>query len=336
MRTIKYTLVLALALLLAAPGYSQVKAGTAGATFLELGVSARGLAMADALLPIADDVSALYYNPAGIRLLEGTRVSFSHNDYFVDTNQEWVGVTHDFPEQMTTVGMSMSYFNSGMMDETTPTKTDGTGREFNYTAMAVGVSAARQLTNKFTVGVTLKYLQQDVMDFSATGWAADVGTYYDTAWRSMRLAMVIQNFGPDMVFYEQEDPLPIVFKFGVGMDLIGKATEDHFLTGAFEFGHPSDNIEYINLGFEYAFKQRFYLRLGKKINGLARDEYSDYVDDTELDPFMEYPLTSTDGLTLGAGFAFASETMGDFRLDFGYAPHEYLEGNNMITLSWWR
>ena len=336
MRNIKYTLVLVLALLMAAPGYSQVKAGTAGAGFLEMGVTARGLAMADALLPIADDASALYYNPAGLRLLEGTQVSASHNDYFVGTAQEWIGVTHAFPEQLLTLGASLTYFNSGMMDETTPGASDGTGREFNYTAMAFGVSAAQQLTNKFSVGLTLKYLQQDVMDYSATGWAADVGTYYDTAWRSMRLAMVIQNFGPDMTFYEQEDPLPIVFKFGVGMDLIGKAADDHFLTGAFEFGHPSDNVEYINIGFEYAFKQRFYLRLGKRTNGITRDDYKDYVEDTEAEPFIEYPLASTDGLTMGAGFKFSNERIGDFRLDFGYAPHEYLEGNNMITLSWWR
>jgi len=44
----------------------QSKVGTAGFQFLKIAPSARGAALGSAFSAIADDASALYYNPAGI------------------------------------------------------------------------------------------------------------------------------------------------------------------------------------------------------------------------------------------------------------------------------
>jgi hypothetical protein len=332
MRIVKTFFVLVFVLALSQSGMAQVKAGTAGASFLKLGASARGYAMADALLPIADDVSALYYNPGGLVQLDGSQFCASYLSIPAGISQGWIGFARAYPEAGMAFGASVTYLNSGWMEETTPNRPNGTGRDFNYTDLAIGLTGSKRLTNKFSVGLTLKMINESSLDFNATGWSADVGTFYNTGWRSLKMAMIISNFGPDLSFYKKDYPLPILFKFGVAMDLMGVYGDKNYIRGAFEFGHPSDNLEQVNIGFEYAFKDQFFLRLGKKINGIKRDTWSDFNDDTDSDPFLEYPLMSLDGITFGTGFKLKTG-MGNLGLDLAYAPLKYLDSYSMITIS---
>ena len=320
-------------LALSQSAFAQVKAGTVTATFLELPVSARGMGMADALLPIANDVSALYFNPAGLTLVENWTAGFTHVELPVDTRQDWVGAARTFDNLGLSAGISLTHLYTDQMDETTPAAPEGTGRTFNWTNTALGLTVAKRLTDKFSAGLTVKYVNQSAMEFNSDGWAADVGTYYDTGWKSLKVAMIIANFGPDMTFFnEKEDPLPILFKFGMSMDLLGTPTDENYLLGAFEFGHPSDNVEQINLGLEYAFKQSFFMRIGKKINGITRDTWDDFQQDAGKDPYLEYPLLSLDGLTLGTGFMLDTSS-GALQFDVAYAPNKYLEDLFMLTMS---
>lgn len=332
MRYWKSILALVIPALLLQSAEAQVKAGTAGAQFLKLSATARGLAMADALLPLADDVSALYYNPGGLVQLSGWHSAVTHYAMPVDVTQNWAGVAYGNQEAGTAYGLALTFLNSGWMDETTPVRPEGTGRTFNYLDLAVGASMAKRLTNKFSVGVTLKYINESTMEFNSAGWAADLGTFYDTGWRSLKMAMIISNFGEEMKFIEKKYALPILFKYGVSMDLMGKAEDEHYLQGAFEFGHPSDNVEQIDVGLEYSFKDQFFLRMGKKVNAIQQEDGVGY--DPEIG--YEYPLLSSDGLTVGAGFRWKREGWGDLGFDYAYAPSRYLEGWNMITLSWAR
>lgn len=333
MRYWKLVLALVLALALHQTVQAQVKAGTAGASFLKLSASARGLAMADALLPLADDVSALHYNPGGlVQLPEGWQYGLTHYALPVEVSQNWFGAAYSDPAAGVAYGMSLTWLRSGMMDVNTVELPNGTGQQFDYQDLAVGATYAKRLTNKFSVGVTGKYIRESTYEYSADGWSADLGTYYDTGWRSLKMAMSITNFGPDMVFIDKPYPLPIMFKFGVSLDLMGKKEDEHYLHGAFEFGHPSDNVEQIDAAVEYAFKNQFMLRLGKKINGSSESEWSDF----DPESGYEYPLLSMDGLSMGAGFKWQVENWGDWTLDYAFAPSRFLETRNMITLSWTR
>jgi hypothetical protein len=332
MRFMKTILALLVMLAFGHSAQAQVKAGTAGAQFLELSASARGLAMADALLPLADDVSALYYNPAGLTQLDGIYATFSHYDLWVDISQEWIGIVKADAETGTAYGLSLTYLNSGMMNETTIGNPTGTGREFDYKDLAISATMAKKLTNKFSAGINLKFINESTVEMDAQGWAADVGTFYETGWRSLKMAMIISNFGPDMKFIEKAYPLPILFKFGVGMDLLGKKGDEHFIQGAFEFGHPSDNVEQMNVGVEYAYTDQFFIRFGKKMNGIDEMEWTDY----DPEAGYEYPLLSSDGLSFGAGFHFDTKSYGKLQFDYAHALSQYLGSRNLITLSWTR
>lgn len=333
MRMIPFLALCITALTVAQTAHAQVKAGTVTATFLKLPVSARGMGMADALLPVANDVSAIYFNPAGLTQLDDWNVGFSHFELPVDVREEWVGAARSFDNLGLSAGISLTHLYTDQMDETTPRAPEGTGRTFSWTNTALGLTVAKQLTDKFSTGITVKYLNQSAMEFNSDGWAADVGTFYNTGWKSLKVAMIIANFGPDMTFFnEKEDPLPIMFKFGMAMDLVGKPADENYLLGSFEFGHPSDNLEQINLGFEYAFKQAFFLRMGKKMNGVSRDTWDDFQGDAGSDPYLEYPLLSLDGFTGGMGYLWETGN-GAVQFDVAYAPNEYLEDYVMFTMS---
>ena len=317
--------------------WGQAKVGTTGVNFLKIGPTSRGVAMADAFLPIADDVSALWYNPGGLVNVKQVQMGLTHVDYPADLlSYDFLGFVQPLPAMGAAMGVQVYGLYSGEMDETTPERQMGTGRTFGATDIAAGVTYAQRLTDKFSVGATAKYLQENLADETALGWAIDVGTFYNTGWRSLRIAMLISNFGPDMEFISTPFPLPIMFKFGVAADVMSSTTNR--LTLAVEGLHPNDNVEELHIGLEYAFREKAFLRIGKKFNGYQRSTYDDYEDDAEdNDPFIEYPLLndngtpSFDGTTFGGGILFPGLGLG---VDYAYAQIGYLGSIHRFSLSY--
>jgi len=249
--------------------FGQAKVGTAGVQFLKIGVSARGVAMADAFTAIANDASALYYNPAGLIQLEQTSAFASHMDFPAGVAFEYLGIAYPMKASASVLGFFVGGLWTDEMKETTPEMPYGTGRTFMASDLAVGVSYVKRLTDKFTVGGSVKFINENLADEAAYGWTADVGTFYETGWKRVVLAMLVSNFGPDMNFVNGPFPMPMNFK--VGASIVPILTDDNKLTIDAEFSHPNDNLELICLGVEYTYKGLVSLRGGKKINGWSRD-----------------------------------------------------------------
>jgi len=263
MRGLKLTI---LVVLLLVPGvmYGQAKVGTAGAQFLELGVSARAVAMGEAFVALANDASAVYYNPAGLTQLYDREVVFTHVDYPAEITYEFAGLAYPLYDFGGTLGFGLYMLDAGNIKETTYEYPEGTGRTFGAREYAAGLSYGRNLTDRFSIGVTLKFIDELYEAERASGWAADVGTSYDTGFRNFRISMVITNFGPDMKFLSESHPLPINFKFGGAINVLdGK---QHQATLALEGWHPSDNLEKYNAGLEYSYRNRYFVRVGEKFN----------------------------------------------------------------------
>lgn len=241
--------------------WGQAKVGTAGAQFLELGVSARAMAMGDAFLSIADDASAVYYNPAGLTQLAEREALFTHISYPADINYEFVALAYPTSRFGGVWGVGFYMLNAGWMPyrgdygvALNPTQT------FAAKDYALSFSYGRSLTDRFRVGATLKIIDELYDTERATGWAADVGTLYDTGFQGLKIGMMISNFGPDLKFISESYPLPMNFKFGGVVDIYRR--EEHSAVFAVEGSHPNDNMEKFNAGVEYWFKDMFSLRLG--------------------------------------------------------------------------
>lgn len=275
---LKRTMVAVAALLVltvAAPAlgsYIFEKVGTVGAQFLKIAVGARATGMGEAFVPIADDASTIYWNPAGIARISGSELTLNHSTWPADISHQFAGYVFSYVTIPGVFAVSITALQMDPMREVTAYRPEGTGRMFDAGDMALGLTYARSLTDRFSFGGTLKWIHMGLADEKAEGFVGDFGSLYDTGFRGVKIGMVVQSLGPGMKFVEQEFPMPVTFKFGVSTNLVDQ--QWHLLQGAFEFNHPSDGAERVNLGAEYFLKQfepklRLALRGGYRFN---RDE----------------------------------------------------------------
>jgi hypothetical protein len=288
--------------------WGQAKVGRAGAQFLELGVSARAIGMGDAFLAISDDASAVYYNPAGLTQIAEREAMFTHVSYLADINYDFAGLAYPTVKFGGVWGVGLYMLNAGDMDVTHYEASGdhpATGETFTAKDYALSLSYARNLTDRFSVGMTLKLIDELLDTERAIGWAADMGTLYNTGFRGFKIAMVVSNFGPDLKFIDEDCPLPMNFKFGGVLDIF--RNENHTTTFSVEGSHPNDNMEKFNAGVEYWFKDMFSLRFG---------------DHFEYD---------TGGISAGCGLRLSvSERQLNF--DYGYHDMGLLEGFHRFSV----
>jgi long-subunit fatty acid transport protein len=289
--------------------HGQAKVGTTGAQFLELGVSSRAMAMAEAYTAVVDDISAVYYNPAALTQLYGREAAFTYIDMPADIGFGWVAYGMPLESIGGVLGLSMSALSSGEMVEYLATSgPGGSGRTFYWNDFSFSASYGRYLTDRFSLGFTVRYIGQFVHDYSASGWSADVGTSYDTGHRGFKIAMVITNFGPDLTMISNAYPLPINFKFGGAINLI--EGDEHLLTLSAEGTHPSDNLEKYNAGLEYVFQDKFILRAGRRFN---YDE---------------------DGFTAGGGLILPYGDEQEVRVDYAFQDFGVLTQVHRFSMTW--
>ena len=194
---------------MAAPTESRAQAqddtntgiGTAAAEFLLLGAGARGMVLGPSFAAITRDVEATYYNPAGLPLMEGPQAEFTMMSYFADTDYVWAGFA--LPLSNGEFGMGINIGSFGFSDATVYREQDPDGEEgllYDVRETVIGLSFAHAFIDRFTGGVTLKYISDQLGQAEASGFAVDVGTNFHTEWngRPIALAFVIQNLGSTM------------------------------------------------------------------------------------------------------------------------------------------
>jgi hypothetical protein len=281
-----------ISLLVTGQAWSFSKVGTAAAQFLKIGVGARPAAMGGAFVALADDATALYWNPAGIVQVDQPHLVGSHAVWFADLSHEHIGVVRPIG-WVQAVGVSATYLGCPEIEITTETYEDGTGEYFGYSDLAMGVTYARWLTDRFSVGLTGKYIQQNAHNETASTWAIDVATLLVTHFHGARIGMCLSNFGgnmrlegPDLLVTSEVGgdigghpdveaelmteswPLPLNFRVGMAVDLMGASEErtPHLVTLAVDANHPSDGEERLNVGLEYGLHRMLFLRSGLKVN----------------------------------------------------------------------
>jgi long-subunit fatty acid transport protein len=282
---------------------AQEKVGTCGANFLQIGVSPRAAALGDAYLAIVDDATAVYYNPGALARVQEREFFASHVSWPADISFEYATVVA--PLMGGTMAGHFSALHTDRMNVTTPFDHLGTGETFGVLNWAAGLAYSTFLTDKFSLGASVKWVQMYLEDEAAHGWAADVGTFYDTGYHTLRIAMSITNFGPDMTFIEEAFALPMDFKIGGAVDLMDRP--GHRLTLAVQGSHPSDNQERQNVGLEYRWHDMAMLRGGYKF---------EYDEET---------------YAFGGGFQHRLGSVG-LGVDYAYSPFEHLGDAHRFSL----
>ncbi len=309
------------------------KRGTTAAPFLSIAQGARALGMGTAFVAVANDQSAMYWNPAGIADLTGTRIVFDYTQWIADIKYNYVGATINLGD-IGVVGLNLTSSSVPEMRVTTVDKPEGTGEMFGVSDAAVGITYAIKLTDKFSIGFNPKFVYQKIWKTSASAIAIDMGVKYQTPFEGITLGMSISNFGSKMrlmgnntiVLYDpdifttgnnahipadartDEWTLPLNFKVGIAYNVF--SIDGNRLVVAMDASHPSDNYESIDLGGEYVFNDYIFLRGGYK---------SLFLENAE------------ERFTLGFGIQQA--LIGNTQLTFDYAYQDYQRLNNAQKFS---
>ena len=333
----RITFLLALALLASVAFVSPAQAafskvGTTGAAFLKIGVG-RSTARGDAFVAIADDASASYFNPAGLARVS-RQVQLNHVNWIADINHENLAIVLPMTS-FGTLALTVTALTMGDMEQTTidnPStrirEDDGTGLFFGASDMALAVSFARIITDKLSFGVTAKAVQQTIWDMSASALGFDLGLFYNTGFKSLRIGAAVTNYGTQLsfsgrqldysFFWEDSGPsamqgsykttpvgLPTSFRFGIAYDIIEALDQakDSRLTAAIDITHPSDINETVNFGLEYGLANVFFLRGGYILN--ADNSYQSELGWlTGLSAGLGARAKPARGLSLGLDYTF--------------------------------
>ena len=239
------------AVLLAAPAradFSSSANGTTAADFLNLGAGARAVAMGEAAAAVADDATALYWNPAALTNVNGRSVTLMDAPYVASSYFDYAAYAQNLGRSGA-LGASLQYFSLGGLNAT-----DASGASIgssNPYDMAVSLGYAYRFADtgtaldRFSAGVSAKYIAQKIVT-SASTFAADFGilspAYLD---QRLRLAAAVLNAGPSVKFDQAQEPLPLTIKLGSAYQIDGR------WLAALDLAAPRGGSIYAGLGTEY-------------------------------------------------------------------------------------
>ncbi len=256
------------------PNLGGQRAGISVFQSLKIGVGARGTGMGESFVAVANDVSALYWNPAGLIQGQDDEVMASHTEYVADIKHDFLGVSYHLSTS-DAIGAAFSSLHMKDMEITTETQPLGTGRYFSFGDVAVGLTYSRKMTEQFSFGATVRYVEETLDVLKMRSVMVDLGTYYWTGLGSARFAVVISNFGADVApkgtvadasgrptSTFQTFSLPTIFRLGLAFEPI--EDDQNRVTTSVQLNHPNDNSEHLRFGVEYAWQKTLFLRVGLK------------------------------------------------------------------------
>ena len=192
-----------------AEGFSE--AGTRAAEFLTIPVGSRGVALGGAYTALADDISAVWWNPAGLAFLSKPQLFLTVANQPLDVNYTYAAAASPLLEGKFVMGGFMGVLTMGEQEITTITQPEGTGATFSSYSMQAGASFAWNFSDRASAGINVKAVHEDIAGNTQGTVAFDLGTNYHTDFlgREIRLAFLIRNIGGNLAFSGNGLKIPV-------------------------------------------------------------------------------------------------------------------------------
>lgn len=281
--------------LLVAPAFAgSEQAGASGAAFLKLSQSVRAASLGGSFVALADDPSAIFYNPAGLQLSGYSRVSFTQTNWLLGSSYSTLCYTRPMGLQ-DALGLALSYVSFGSIQETTSTSRTGTGRFFTPSSILGVFSWARNLPWAY-LGVSAKFMRQNIDTYQEDGIGFDIGLLSRSPIKDIRLGVSILNLG-----WSGDKALPQTLLFGLNYETGFGANF------AGDLRIPRDADLTLHLGAEYKLISFLTLRGGfnsRRVEG------------------------SGGNYSLGLGFNFKNMCV-----DYAYVPYAELGDTHRVGVS---
>lgn len=261
------------------PALGGQRAGTSSMTFLKIGIGARAEGMGGAFVGMANNVDALFWNPAGIGWIQKPEFAFHYLSFPADIYYAALGAAIPL-HRWGTVGIVLGNLGTNDMMERTEYLPQGTGNSFVFSDVFAGLTYSYLFIDRFAAGVGTKIVREDLAGIHMWGVMMDLGTCYYTGFRDLTFAVTLVNFGPNLRpeghaqvtdqdgniierRYEAFSP-PTIFRMGGNMSLYqGRGIRS--VVGV-QLNHPVDTEESLSLGDETTYLERLVVRVGYKVN----------------------------------------------------------------------
>ncbi len=311
--------------------------GTGGATQLLIPVGAQGISLSGSNISSLKGIDALYWNPAGIsRVNYGVEAAFSHMSYLADIGVNYGAVSFQVSD-LGVFAVSLKSLTIGDINVTTVENPDGTGQTYAPQLMTAGLTYAKNLSDRISVGITGNLISEKLGLVNSMGFAFNIGVMYTGlgGMDGLSFAIVMKNLGPQMKFsgsglnilaeasgyqrptqYYTVDAaafeLPSSLEIGVAYAPIMTESNSLFLSTTFQNNNFSG--DQYKLGAEYTYNNMFSIRGG----------YT-YAPDYQDEEFIY-------GLTAGFGINYEIEGL-KVRLDYAYRDVDYFDSNHIFALT---
>ena len=230
----KIVIVVSLLLLIVMFAHQAFAVSEAAVLFLMISPGARAAGMGEAFVAVANDASAVYWNPAGLAQQYGKQITFMHVNWLSgltsDLFYEFLAYRQSI-EGVGTIGFSVVFLDlgeqQGMDEQGNPTE------KFDSNEYALTASYGATVTDNLSMGVSLRYIRSNLSKTGAgaeqgsgqtSAFAFDVGLLYTFPFLSNKLnwGMNVSNMGPKISYIDaaQADPLPTNLKTGFAYKLI--------------------------------------------------------------------------------------------------------------------
>jgi hypothetical protein len=284
--------------------FTKDEAGTTSAQFLKLGVGARAVAMGEAFTGLADDVTAIYWNPAGLIHVEDQEVSAMRALWVSDISFNWIAYARKGNGE--SLGVALVYLTSGDIAKY-DNRGNAVNESYNVSDSAFIVSYARQIGH-LSLGANLKFLNSRLEEELASGVAADVGvTGRLFSNDKINFGVVVQNMGEGLEFMRQRYPLPLNIRSGVSF----KTFKDRLILTS-DLNLPVDDVMNAHVGAEYRYSMGvmdFLPRIGYKTTTIGA-------------------MNALSGLSLGFGVIY-----GNISVNYAWVPYWELGDTNRVDVS---
>lgn len=258
-KTTAVTVLMIVLLPLTVLGAPHSQAGTAGLAFLKIGVGARAVGMGEAFVAVGDDATALYWNPAGITEVRRGHLALMHNQWFQDIHFEYLGAV--LIRGSYSYGLSLALNTVGDIERRAKASDQPLGT-FSSHNMALTLTGARKLGQRWSLGITLKALYEKIYLDDAWGWAADLGFSFLPPVGGLAVGGSILTLGPKMKLRNEKFNLPTIYKLGLSYCPSQLRFQGGSLTLATDLSKPRDNKLRVHWGGELRLLDRIDLRSG--------------------------------------------------------------------------
>lgn len=234
-------------------------AGNSGISFLKNGFGARNIAMSDLGVVGVNDLTALNYNPALLSNYQNPQIMLTHSQSIQDMTSQLVGASFSLYD----IPFAVGFNNTSINDLQVRTNaSDEPLSTFNAHYMFGSLSTGFEILNEISVGVTAKYIYENLFSDESGGYAFDFGLSYKNIIDGLDLGASLKNIGTLSELRNEVTELPKDFRFGAAYSLNLKSisTVVNAIAGVQKYLDTDDT--HIHAGGEAFYDNIFALRFG--------------------------------------------------------------------------